>query len=65
MNNAAIVMNPGGRKSGSATPFSVSDAIGMETDKLMELAAGDNFRKWNQGALKALVWFEIVCNIVH
>ena len=37
------VMNPGGRKSGSDTPFSVSDAISMEADILLEIATQEGF----------------------
>ena len=50
------VMNPGGRKSGSSsTPFSVSDAISMEMDTLLEIGAQEGFGIRKQAALKTLV----------
>ena len=46
-------MNPGGRKSGSGTPYSISDTISMETDTLLGLAE-QGFGNRKQAALKAL-----------
>jgi hypothetical protein len=54
-NDAMIVMNPGGPKSGSGTPFSVSEVIAMETDQLLRIANEGGFGKRKQQALKALV----------
>ena len=52
-------MNPGGCKSGSSTPSSVSDAISMETDALLEIAT----RK--QVALKTLACRKInLCSLM-
>ena len=48
------VMNPGGRKSGSSTPFSVSDAISMETDTLLEIVTQEGFGIRKQMGLKTL-----------
>ena len=48
------VMNPGGRKSGTGTPFSVSEAISMETDELLQIATEANFGHRKQAALKTL-----------
>ena len=48
-------MNPGGRRSGSETPFSVSEMIGMDTDRLLLAAASEGFGIWKPEALKALV----------
>ncbi len=48
------VMNPGGRKSGTGTPFSVSEAISMETDELLKIAAEAKFGFRKQAALKTL-----------
>ena len=47
-------MNPGGPKSGSGTPYSVNDAISLETDTLLQMAAEEGFGKRKQAALKAL-----------
>jgi len=55
VNTGTIVMNPGGQNSGSATPLSVDDIVGMETEKLMEIAAEEGLRERKQEALKALV----------
>jgi hypothetical protein len=33
-----VAMNPGGRKSGLGTPYSVSDVVEMETKELLRLA---------------------------
>jgi hypothetical protein len=57
-------MNPGGRNSGSATPLSVGDIVGMETDKLMKIAAEEGLGQLKQDALKALVCCQIVRNEV-
>ena len=54
------VMNPGGRKSGSGTPYSVSDTISMEIDTLLALAAEQGFGNRKQAALKALACRKIV-----
>jgi len=48
-------MNPGGKKSGGDTEFSVSDAINEETEKLLEVEQGGKFEKHKQVSLKALV----------
>jgi len=48
------VMNPRGRKSGSGTPYSVSDVISMETDALLGIAVQEGFGTRKQAALKAL-----------
>ena len=37
-------MNPGGHKSGSGTPYSVSEFVGLETD------ADERSRVWNAEA---------------
>ena len=47
-------MNPGGRKSGTGTPYSVSEAISLETDELLKIAAEEGSGKRKQAALKAL-----------
>ena len=54
MANLTSVMNPRGRKSESDTPFSVSDAISMETDILLEIATQEGFGIKKQAALKTL-----------
>ena len=49
-------MNPGGRKSGTRTVFSVSDAIKEETSKLLQLVKENgDFGTRKQESLKALV----------
>jgi len=49
-------MNPGERKSGGDTVFSVSDAIYEETEKLLEVVEQEGkFGRRKQGSLKALV----------
>ena len=49
-------MNPGGRKSGTSTVFSISDVIDEEMDKLLQqVNEGGDFRKRKQVLLKALV----------
>ena len=48
-------MNPGRRKSGSSTAFSVGDGIALETDELLDLANENRFGIRKQEALKALV----------
>jgi hypothetical protein len=56
MINIMIVANPGGPKSAVGTPYSVSDAIGEETDRLIEIAREEGKSgKRKQTALKALV----------
>ena len=57
MNGGPVVMDPGGRISRAGTPYSVSIAIGLKTDELLDLAAKDGSEKWNQGVLEALVCF--------
>jgi hypothetical protein len=48
-------MNPEGKKSGGDTAFSVSDAIGEEMEKLLEVVEQEGrFGKRKQGSLKAL-----------
>jgi hypothetical protein len=54
------VMNPGGRKSASGTPFSVSDTVRLETDQLLQLAAEEGFGQRKQAALKTLVRCRVV-----
>ena len=54
------VMNPGRRKPGSSTPFSVSDAISMKTNKLLEIATQEGFEIRRQAALKTLA-----CRKIH
>jgi len=47
--------NPGGRKSGGGTPFSVSDLIAKDTDELLEMAAtSKDFGNRKQEILKIL-----------
>jgi len=48
-------MNPGGRKSASGTPFSVSDIIAEETEELLQIVASEEPGKRKQTVLKALV----------
>ena len=49
-------MNPGGKKSGGDTEFSISDAIDEETEKLLEVVEQEGkFGKRKQVSLKALV----------
>jgi hypothetical protein len=48
-------MNPGGPKSGSDTPHSVSDVVNMETDELLVVAEDAGFGLRKQEALKSLV----------
>jgi len=49
-------MNPGGKKSGGDTEFSINDAINEETEKLLEVVEQEgNFGKRKQESLKALV----------
>src|SRR6267143_963751 len=51
-----LVMNPGGRKSGTGTQFSVIELIDKKIDELLELAEEDrSFGKRKQETLKALV----------
>ena len=55
MKNSVLVMNPGGRKSASGTPFSVSDIIAEETEELLQIVASEEPGKRKQTVLKALV----------
>jgi hypothetical protein len=55
-------MNPGGRKSGIGTPFSIIEAVGSETERLLGLAALEGFGKRKQNALKALVCQKFKCS---
>jgi hypothetical protein len=55
-------MNPGGRKSGGGTPFSVSDIVGVETDELLAIAVEEGLGQRRQEALKALICRQIVQN---
>jgi hypothetical protein len=48
-------MNPGGRRSATGTPLSVSDIIAEDTDELLWMAASEEFGKRKQAILKALV----------
>jgi len=50
--DTTAVMNPGGPKSRSSTPHSVSD---METDELLAVAEDAGFGGRKQEALKSLV----------
>jgi hypothetical protein len=54
MVDITIVMIPGG-KSGSGTPYSVSEFVALETDELMKLIKEEGFGTWKQNSLKALV----------
>jgi hypothetical protein len=59
--DTTIVANPGGRKLGTGTPFSVSELVGAETDRLIQMAKdekGYGVRK--QVILKELVRSEVV-----
>jgi hypothetical protein len=58
-NFITLVMNPGGCKSGTGTPYSVSEAILLETDKLLRIAAEEDFGKRKQAALMALACYKI------
>jgi len=58
MKESVSVMNPGCRKSGSGTPFSVSDFISKDMDELLQIAASERFGTRKQAALKALVCHE-------
>ncbi|KAH9979819.1 hypothetical protein BJV74DRAFT_887892 [Russula compacta] len=50
-----LVMNPGGRRSGTGTEFSVSEIVNNETDELLQQANEEgDFGKRKQEALKAL-----------
>ncbi|KAF8325089.1 uncharacterized protein EI90DRAFT_3129205 [Cantharellus anzutake] len=49
-------MNPGGPKSRSGTPFSVSDFIAKDTDELLDIAASEGLGTRKQAALKALIF---------
>jgi hypothetical protein len=48
-----VVLNPGGPKSGSGTPPSVSDIVNMETDELLTVAKTEGFGVRKQEALKS------------
>jgi hypothetical protein len=50
-----VVLNPGGPKSGSGTPRSVSDIVNMETDELLTVAETEGSGVRKQEALKSLV----------
>lgn len=52
------VMIPGGRRSGTDTPYSVVDivdTVGMETDQLLQLATEEKFGRRKQRVFTALV----------
>jgi hypothetical protein len=50
------VLNPGGKKSGTGTDFSVSDIVDEETNQLLLLVKEEgDFGKRKQEILKALV----------
>jgi len=49
-------MNPGGRRSATGTPLSVSDIIAEDTDELLWMAASEEFGKRKQAILKALIF---------
>jgi hypothetical protein len=52
---ATIVMNPGGPKSGTGTPHSVSTVVATETDELLRIAREEGkFGKRKQTSLKDL-----------
>lgn len=56
-----IVANPGVHKSGTGTPHSVSEIIGAETDKLIQMAKEeDGYGVRKQTILKELVRGEVV-----
>jgi len=58
-----LVFNPGGRKSGTDTEFSVSELVDTQTKELLELAEADgNFGKRKQETLKALVGDTLMWN---
>ena len=48
------VLNPGGRQSGSDTPYSASEAISEETDTLLATATQESFGIRKQAAFKTL-----------
>ena len=53
-----IVMNPGGRESGSSSPQSAIDFVDEETDELLRQACQEGkFGKRKRAALKALACF--------
>jgi hypothetical protein len=63
--NPVIVMNPGGPRSATGTPFSVTDVVSMETEGLLrsiEAGGGEESRygKRKQEVLKTLVRREVV-----
>ncbi|KAH9979799.1 hypothetical protein BJV74DRAFT_887877 [Russula compacta] len=54
--HGAAFMNPGGRRSGTGTEFSLSETINNETNELLQQANEEgHFGKRKQEALKALV----------
>jgi len=55
-----IVANPGGRKSGTGTPFSVSELVGAETDRLIQMATDEK----GYGVRKQVILKELVCGEV-
>jgi hypothetical protein len=55
-----IVMNPGGAKSGTDTPDSVSDVVAMEMDELFALVEEEGSGQQKQDALKRWVRFEVI-----
>lgn len=56
-----VVANPGGPKSGLGTPFSVSDTMDLDTDRLLEMMNNDEkYGKRKQAILKALVRFRLL-----
>jgi hypothetical protein len=59
--DTTVVANPGGRQSGTGTPFSVSELAGAEMDRLIQMAKdekGSGVRK--QVILKELVRGEVI-----
>jgi hypothetical protein len=59
--DTTVVANPGGHKSGTGTPSSVSELVGAETDRLIQMAKdekGYGVRK--QVILKELVRGEVI-----
>lgn len=60
-NYSGLVHNPGGPKSATGTPCSVSDYISQNTEALVAEAKELGFGKRKQAVLKALV----CCQVYH
>ncbi|KAH9970929.1 hypothetical protein BJV74DRAFT_783921 [Russula compacta] len=63
--NSILVMNPGGHKSASGTPVSVSNFVGEDTEELLRMAASENPGKRKQALLKAVVCRECEQHIYY